>query len=193
MRVPLLDLSQQYFALAEPIRAEIDGVLNSQRFILGPKVKEFEQAIGQFCHVPHGVGVSSGTDALLAVLMALGIGRGDAVITPAYTFLATAGCVARLGGRPVFIDIDPSTYSISLSALEDFLDKQCERKNGALVLRKSGEKVRAMIPVHLFGLCSEMNESTGFPSASACRSLKMQLRRSGPNIHSLGEHKKPGQ
>jgi dTDP-4-amino-4,6-dideoxygalactose transaminase len=157
MRVPLLDLSQQYRALAEPIRAEIDGVLNSQRFILGPKVKEFEQAIAQFCHVPHAVGVSSGTDALLAILMALGIGRGDAVITPAYTFFATAACVARLGGTPVFIDIDPSTYNISLSALEDFLDKQCERKNGALVLRKSGEKVRAMIPVHLFGLCSEMN------------------------------------
>jgi dTDP-4-amino-4,6-dideoxygalactose transaminase len=158
MRVPLLDLSQQYRALAEPIRAEIDEVLNSQRFILGPKVKEFEQAIAQLCHVPHAIGVSSGTDALLAILMALGIGRGDAVITPAYTFFATAACVARLGGTPVFVDIDPSTYNISLSALEAFLDKQCERKNGALALRRTGEKVRAIIPVHLFGLCSEMND-----------------------------------
>jgi len=128
MRVPLLDLSQQYRALAEPIRAEIDEVLGSQRFILGPKVKEFEHAIAEFCNVPHAIGVSSGTDALLAILMAFGIGHGDAVITPAYTFFATAGCVTRLGGTPVFIDIDPFTYNISVPALENFLQKQCERK-----------------------------------------------------------------
>jgi dTDP-4-amino-4,6-dideoxygalactose transaminase len=158
MRVPLLDLSPQYRALAEPIRAEIEEVLATQRFILGPKVEEFEQAMAQFCASPYAIGVSSGTDALLAILMALGIGPGDAVITSAYTFFATAACVVRLGARPVFIDIDPRTYNISTSKLEHFLHHQCERKSDSLVLTQSGEKVRAIVPVHLFGLCCEMND-----------------------------------
>jgi dTDP-4-amino-4,6-dideoxygalactose transaminase len=158
MRVPLLDLSPQYRALAEPIRAEIDEVLSTQRFILGPKVKEFEQAMVRFSGSPHAIGMSSGTDALLAILMTLGIGPGDAVIAPAYTFFATAGCVVRLGGRPVFMDIDPDTYNISTSALEQFLHRHCEPTGGLPVLRESGEKVRAIIPVHLFGLCCQMND-----------------------------------
>src|SRR5256714_6762857 len=157
MRVPLLDLGPQYRALAEPIRAEIDQVLSSQRFILGPKVKEFEQAIARFCGVPHAIGVSSGTDGLLAILMALGIGPGDAVITSAFTFFATAGCVIRLGATPVFVDIDPVTQNISTPALERFLQEQCKRQGKALVLNRTGANVRALIPVHLFGLCCEMN------------------------------------
>jgi dTDP-4-amino-4,6-dideoxygalactose transaminase len=157
MRVPLLDLSQQYRALAEPLRAEIDQVLSSQRFILGPKVKEFEKAMREFCGAPYAIGVSSGTDALLAILMALGIGPGDAIITTAYTFFATAGCVVRLGATPVFVDIDSTTGNISTSALEGLLREKCERKNGTLTLRKTGAKIRAIIPVHLFGLCCDMN------------------------------------
>jgi len=158
MRVPLLDLSEQYRALAQPIRAEIEQVLSTQRFILGPKVKEFEQAIAEFSHAPFAIGVSSGTDALLAILMALGIGPEDAVITTAYTFFATAGCVVRVGAKPVFVDIDASSCNISTPALETFLREQCERKDGTLVVRRTGEKVRAIIPVHLFGLCCDMNE-----------------------------------
>ena len=156
MRVPLLDLSQQYAALAKPIRAEIEEVLASQQFVLGPKVRAFEAAIADFCRAPHAIGVSSGTDALLAILMALEIGPGDAVITTPFTFFATAGCIARVGATPIFIDIDPATFNISPSALERFLREQCGEKGGAMVVRATGRRVRAVIPVHLFGLCCDI-------------------------------------
>jgi dTDP-4-amino-4,6-dideoxygalactose transaminase len=154
----MLDLSQQYRSLAEPIRAEIDEILGSQRFILGPKLQKFEQAIAEFCQAPFAIGVSSGTDALLAILMAMRLGPGQAVITTAYTFFATAGCVSRLGARPVFVDIDPVTLNISPGALQRFLTEECEKKDRSIVLRKTGETVRGVIPVHLFGLCCEMND-----------------------------------
>ena len=158
MRVPLLDLSEQYRALAGPIRERIDKVLASQRFILGPKVEAFEQAICQLLGAPHAIGVSSGTDALLAILMALGIGPGDAVITTAYSFFATGGCVARVGATPLFVDIDPATYNLSPSALERYIDRvNVEPMQDGTLRDQQGEKVRAIVPVHLFGLCCEMD------------------------------------
>jgi dTDP-4-amino-4,6-dideoxygalactose transaminase len=156
MRVPLLDLSQQYAGLAVPIRAEIDEVLATQHFILGPKVEAFETAIANYCGSPHAIGISSGTDAILAVFMAMGLGPGDAVLTSDYSFFATGGCVARVGATPVFIDIDPVTYNISPVALERYLSESCRRENGRL-RTASGETVRAIVPVHLYGLCCEMD------------------------------------
>jgi dTDP-4-amino-4,6-dideoxygalactose transaminase len=157
MRVPLLDLSEQYRALAEPIRAQLKEVLENQSFILGPKVEAFEDAIRRYCGAPNAIGVSSGTDALLAILMALEIGPGDAVITSAYSFFATGGCIARVGATPIFIDIEPATYHISPAALERYLTTSCRvNKDGAL-LSPQGETVRAIVPVHLFGLCCEMD------------------------------------
>jgi dTDP-4-amino-4,6-dideoxygalactose transaminase len=157
MRVPLLDLSEQYRALDVSIRGAIDDVLASGRFILGPKVEAFEKAMCVYCNTPHAVGVSSGTDALLAILMALGIGRGDAVITTPYTFFATAGCLARVGARPLFADIDRETYNIRPSAIQECIEKNCEPDADGTWKTKGGEKVRAMVPVHLFGLCCEMD------------------------------------
>jgi dTDP-4-amino-4,6-dideoxygalactose transaminase len=157
MRVPLLDLSEQYRALGDSIREAINDVLASGRFILGSKVEAFEKAMCAYCNTPHAVGVSSGTDALLAILMALGIGRGDAVITTPYTFFATAGCVARVGARPLFADIDPETYNIRPSAIQECIEKNCRSDIGGTWKTKSGEKVHAMVPVHLFGLCCEMD------------------------------------
>jgi dTDP-4-amino-4,6-dideoxygalactose transaminase len=157
MRVPLLDLSEQYRALAGPIREAINEVLASHRFILGPKVEAFEKAMCAYCNTPYAVGVSSGTDALLAVLMALGIGHGDAVITTPYTFFATAGCIARVGARPLFADIDPDTYNIRPSAIQECVEKNCRMNSNGEWTTKSGEKVRAIVPVHLFGLCCEMD------------------------------------
>jgi len=157
MRVPLLDLREQYRTLAEPIQAALDAVLKSQRFILGPQVEAFEKAIRTYCDAPYAIGVSSGTDALLAILMALGIGRGDAVVTPPYTFFATAGCIARTGAKPLFVDIDPETYNISPSAIQEYIGKNCQTDSNGELKARSGEKVRAIIPVHLFGLCCEMD------------------------------------
>jgi dTDP-4-amino-4,6-dideoxygalactose transaminase len=157
MRVPLLDLSEQYRTLAKPIQTEIDAVLASQRFILGPQVEAFEKAICTYCGAAHAIGVSSGTDALLAILMALEIGRHDAVITTAYTFFATAGCIARVGARPVFVDIDPATGNISPAAIQRYIAENCQANADGGLKTKSGEKIRAIVPVHLFGLCSEMN------------------------------------
>jgi dTDP-4-amino-4,6-dideoxygalactose transaminase len=157
MRVPLLDLSEQYTTLAEPIRAEIDEVLATQNFILGPKVQAFEEAIARYCDSPHAIGVSSGTDALLAVFMALGLGPGDAVITTAYSFFASGSCVARVGATPIFIDIDPVTYNISAAALERYLTESCHRDNDGSLRGPKGEKLRAIVPVHLYGLCCEMD------------------------------------
>jgi dTDP-4-amino-4,6-dideoxygalactose transaminase len=157
MRVPLLDLSEQYRVLGDSIREAINDVLASGRFILGPKVEAFEKAICAYCNTPHAVGVSSGTDALLAILMALGIGRGDAVITTPYTFFATAGCVARVGARPLFADIDPETYNIRPSAIQECIEKNCRRDSQGEWKTKDGERIRAIVPVHLFGLCCEMD------------------------------------
>jgi dTDP-4-amino-4,6-dideoxygalactose transaminase len=156
MRVPLLDLSEQYRALGDSIREAINDVLASSRFILGPRVEAFEKAMCAYCNTPHAIGVSSGTDALLAILMALGIGRGDAVITTPYTFFATAGCIARIGARPLFADIDRETYNIRQSAIQEWIEKNCQPDADGTWKTKSGEKVRAMVPVHLFGLCCEM-------------------------------------
>ena len=156
MRVPLLDLSEQYRALGDSIRMAINDVLASGRFILGPKVDAFERAMCAYCNTPHAIGVSSGTDALLAILMALGIGPGDAVITTPYTFFATAGCIARVGARPLFADIDRETYNIRPSAIQECIEKNFQPDAGGTWKTTSGEKLRAIIPVHLFGLCCEM-------------------------------------
>ncbi len=157
MRVPLLDLSAQYELLAEPIRREFDEILRTQNFIIGPKVEEFERALAEYCGVRHAIGVSSGTDAQLAILMALGLGPGDAVITTAYTFFATAGCIARLGATPLFVDIDPATFNISPEALSEFLQRHCRFNADNQLIDGAGRIVRAIIPVHLFGLACEMD------------------------------------
>src|SRR3954471_3350041 len=156
MRVPLLDLTEQYAALASPIRTEIEEVLAGQHFILGPKVERFEQAVAEYCGAAHAIGVSSGTDALLAVFMAMDLRPGDAVITSDYSFFATGSCVARVGATPVFIDIDPVTYNISTAALESYL-ATCRRETDGTLRTLKGDRVRAIIPVHLFGLCCEMD------------------------------------
>src|SRR5437870_653109 len=155
-QVPLLDLKLQYQPLAAEIQAVIAEVCASQGFILGPAVKELEAGVAAYSQCRHGIGVSSGTDALLLALMALEIGPGDAVITSPFTFFATAGTIARAGARPLFCDIDPVTFNLSPAALEAFIERYCERRAGELVHRGSGARVRALMPVHLYGQVADM-------------------------------------
>src|SRR5579884_1294555 len=123
IEVPLLDLKPQYQALRSEIDAAIERVCASQAFILGPAVKELERRVAEYCQCRHGIGVSSGTDALLVALMTLEIGAGDEVITSPYTFFATGGTIARAGARPLFCDIDPATYNISPQAIRTLIEE----------------------------------------------------------------------
>ena len=140
MRVPLLDLQAQYIPIRNEIRSAIDRVLDSQRFILGPEVEALEKEIAAYSRSAFAIGVSSGTDALLASLMAIDLKPGDEVITSPYSFFASAGEVARLGAVPIFADIDRRTYNIDPARIEE----------------KISRRTRAIIPVHLFGQMAEM-------------------------------------
>jgi dTDP-4-amino-4,6-dideoxygalactose transaminase len=141
VKVPLLDLKAQYASIKEEVLVAVNDVLDSQVCILGPKVAELERKIADLSGCAFGVGVSSGTDALLASLMALGIGPGDEVITTPFTFFATAGCITRTGALPVFVDIDPRTYNLEASRIEAAIT----------------ERTRAIIPVHLYGQMCDMD------------------------------------
>lgn len=149
MNVPLLDLKLQYASIKEECLQVTREIYDSQHFILGPHVADLESRISEYCGTDYAVGVSSGTDALLIALMAAGIGRDDRVITTPYTFFATAGAVSRVGAIPVFVDIDPDTYNMSPEALTALVDTMTAAER---------DRVKAIIPVHLYGQCAEMDE-----------------------------------
>ena len=154
-KIPFFDLHRQFEALRTEILDDLAQVCESQAFILGPKVAELEERIAAFSGAKFGIGTSSGTDAQLLLLMGLGIGPGDAVITTPFTFFATAGTVVRVGAKPLFIDIDPATLNFSVAKLEEFLTTECAADESG-VRTRDGLNVRAVIPVHLFGLCSDL-------------------------------------
>ena len=154
MNVPLLDLKAQYAPIREEIRAAMDRVCDSQYFILGPEVQGLEEETAKYCGSKFAVGMSSGTDALLAALMAVNVGPGDEVITTAYSFFATAGAIVRLGAKPVFVDIESASFNIDA--------RQVEAKLTA--------KTKAILPVHLYGRCAELDP---LPALSQSRKIAL--------------------
>lgn len=143
MNVPLLDLKIQYQAIEQDIKQAIQKVIDSQHFIMGPEVAEFEDAAAKYIGAKHAIGVASGSDALLLSLIALNIKPGDEVITTTFSFFATAGSIARTGAIPVFVDIDPRTFNCDPNQIADALKKH--------------KRVKAIMPVHLYGQCVEMD------------------------------------
>ncbi|HEX3726064.1 MAG TPA: DegT/DnrJ/EryC1/StrS family aminotransferase [Pirellulales bacterium] len=138
--VPLLDIGRQNQSIRREVAAAVERVCDSGRFVLGPDCDKLEEAMARYCHVPHAVGCASGSDALLLALMALGVGPGDEVLMPSYTFFATASAAWRLGAKPVFVDIEPTTFNLNPRLLDSLITPA----------------TKAIIPVHLFGQCSDL-------------------------------------
>lgn len=141
MNVKMLDLQAQYLPIRNEIRRAIDEVCDAQALCLGPAVERFEKHLAEYCGTKHAIGISSGTDAILCALMAIGVGPGDEVLVPSFTFFATAGCVARLGATPIFCDIDPDTFNLDPDD----------------AARRITPRTKAVLPVHLFGQCANMD------------------------------------
>lgn len=177
MKVGLLDLTKQYEAIKSEIEPAVLDLMNSQRFVLGEAVARFERNIGRYCHCENAVGLSSGTDALLCSMMALGIGAGDEVIVPTFTFFGTAGAVARLGAQPVFADVEAETFNITAQSIEPAIT----------------ERTRAIVPVHLFGQMAPMAEIAKLAQRyhlriieDACQSIGSAQEGKSPSMMSDG-------
>jgi dTDP-4-amino-4,6-dideoxygalactose transaminase len=157
MKVALLDLKAQYREIRTECERVIAEVCEAQNFVMGAQIAELEAKVAAYSQARFGIGVSSGTDALLVALMALDIKAGDEVITSPFTFFATGGVVARVGARPVYCDIDPVSYNLSPASVRGFLEQHCERRGGVVKNKHTGGTIRALIPVHLFGQTADMD------------------------------------
>lgn len=166
-RVRMLDLSAEYALCRDKIRKAVDAVLESQQFIGGPAIGELETALSTRLGVEHAIAVSSGTDALLCALMTLGIGPGDEVILPAFTFFATAGSVARVGAKPVFVDMDSSTFNLDPKNIE----------------AAAGGKTKAVVAVHLFGQCADMDAINAIATKHGLAVIEDAAQAIGASYH----------
>ena len=190
--VPLLDLKAQYAQIRAEVMPLIEQVCASQQFILGEHVRSLEGELAAYCSCAAGVGVSSGTDALLLALMALEIGAGDEVITSPYTFFATAGTIARVGARPVFCDIEATSFNLDPAAVQTFIDDSCETRGRLLVNRATGGLVKALMPVHLYGQSADMEPLLGIARRYGLRVIEdaaqaIGTEYRGARVGSLGD------
>lgn len=176
MPVPLLDVNAQNLPLQDELKATFDRVLQSGRFIMGEEMEAFEREVGEMVGAKHAISVSSGTDAILLALMALEIGEGDEVICPSFTFFATAGCIARTGATPVFVDSCPVSFNLDLDD----------------VAAKLTDKTKAIIPVHLFGQAADMDELMSFASDNGLKVIEdgaqaIGAKYKGRGVGSIGD------
>ncbi len=160
MRVPQLDLTEQYQFLKKEISSNISAVLESGIVINGENVKKIENTLSKYLNTKYGIGVANGSDAIYIALKALGIGKGDSVISPTFTFFSTAGSIVRAGATPIFVDIDSQTFNLDPIKLQEFINTKCnfDSKINQLINRQTGQPIKAIIPVHLYGQMCKMDE-----------------------------------
>ena len=160
MKVPQLDLTTQYHSIKEEINSAIISVLKSGIVINGDNVKKIENSLAAYSDTKYGIGVANGSDAIFIALKALGISPGDGVISPTFTFFATAGSIVRAGAIPIFVDIDSQTFNLDPIKLQEFIDTNCNfnSKVNQLIDRQTGKLIKAIIPVHLYGQMCKMDE-----------------------------------
>ena len=191
-QIPIVDLRAQYAQIRAEVRSAIDEVVESQQFILGQSVTRFETQMAAYLNCRHTVGVASGSDALLLALMALRIGPGDAVLTTPFTFFSTVSSITRLGATPLFIDIDFNDYLLSAAAVEQFLTERCRIGDGVTIDLKTGLRVKALLPVHLFGQCVAMNEFVNLAQRYQLRIVEDVAQACGARLAVNGEVKFAG-
>ncbi len=155
--IPFLDLVTPHMELREELAKVFEGALSTAGFIGGPEVSGFEAEFAAYCHSKHCVGVGSGTDALRFAFMASGIGPGDVVVTVPHTFIATTEAISQCGARPVFVDIDEATYNMDPAGLRRYLEQDCRKDSGRLIDQRTGLRVAAVVPVHLYGQTADMD------------------------------------
>src|SRR5277367_5865786 len=156
--IPFLDLVTPHLELEQELTGVFRRALHTAGFIGGPMVEEFEEAFANFCDVSHAIAVSSGTDALRFAIMTCGVQPGDVVVTVPHTFIATTEAISQAGAVPEFVDIDESTYNMSVEMLQQYLEEQCNRdESGNLISYRSGRPVSAIVPVHLYGQMADMD------------------------------------
>ena len=191
-KIPIVDLRAQYAKIHSEIESGHRRVLESQQFILGPAVSRFEKQMATYLQCRFAIGVASGSDALLLALRALEIGPGDGVIVTPFTFFSTVSAITRLGATPLFIDIDDRSYLISARAVEAFLSARVQVQDGRAIESRTGLRVKALLPVHLFGGCCDMGELTGLAEKYRLQIVEDVAQACGARIAADGQAKFAG-
>ncbi len=193
LKVPFVDLSQQHREIRDEIDSAIKEIIDQSRFVGGPHVESFERDFAAYCGTQYAVACKSGTDALKLALMAVGVGTGEEVITVSHTFIATVEAITSVGAHPVFVDIDKATYQISPDRVAEFLEGECRvEKDGNVVNKNSDRPVVALLPVHLYGLPSDMDPLLALADRFGLKVVEDAAQAHGASYHLDGEEKRTG-
>jgi len=193
MKVPFVDLTEQHREIRDEIDAAIGEIIDQSRFVGGPQVESFERHFAAYCGTRYAVACKSGTDALKLALMAVGVGKGEEVITVPHTFIATVEAITSVGAHPVFVDIDKATYHMSPDRVAEFLEGECRvEKDGSVVNKNSDRPVVALLPVHLYGLPSDMEPLLALADRFGLKVVEDAAQAHGASYHLDGQEKRTG-